>query len=70
MVATFRSRSRRHGAVSLKKSLDQRRVVKRARFDREDNHAKSASARVLRGRSVGSTRANRARAARYGIGKL
>ena len=36
------------------------------RFGREDNHAKSASKRVLRGRLAGFPRGNRARAVRHG----
>ena len=52
----FRSRSRRPGAVLLKKSLGQRRGVERAPRWPRRYHAKSASARVLRGRSAGSPR--------------
>ena len=48
----FRSRCRRPGTVSVKKSLDRRRGLECARVGREDNQAKCASACVLRGRSA------------------
>ena len=55
-VATkFRISSRRPGAASVRRSLSQRRGVERV-VDREDNHAKSTSARVLLGPLADSPR--------------
>ena len=54
-VATrLRSRSRRPGAVSVRKSLSQRRGWERPLRWPRDHHAESASARVLRGHLAGS----------------
>ena len=77
MVTTFRSRSRRPGAVSVKKSLGQRRGVERARVGREDNHAKSASAqrapwavgRFSTGRSARGPRATGVERCGYDVSK-
>ena len=65
-ATTFRSRSRRPGAVSVKRASANGVGWSAPRVGREDNHAKSASARVLRGRSAGSPRgeARAGRAAR------
>ena len=46
MVSSVCSHSRRPGTVSVKKSLVQRCRVERARVGREDNHAKTTSARA------------------------
>ena len=54
VVTEFRSRSRRPGAVSVKKSLGQQHRVSVSHVCREDNHAKSTSVPVLRGPSAGS----------------
>ena len=54
MVTAIQTRSRRPGGVSLKERFGQRCGWSAPRVGCADNHAKSASAFVLRGRSAGS----------------
>ena len=69
MITTVQRRCRRPGAVSLTNSLGRRLGWSALRVRCEDNHAKFASARVLRGRTSGSPRGD-ARAGRVARGLI
>ena len=64
--AASHTHCRRRGSESVKRSLGQGAGWSMTHVGRKDNHAKSASARALRGGRPVSNGAKRARAARYG----